>query len=481
MIGGFIVAAGLLGILLPVSVAATCLGDCNDDLMVTVDELVCGVMIALDAKPLDACPEFAATQDGTVTVDELVAAVANALDGCPGSAPTPTPSATPRGIKVVEATTPVGVVTQIPGGPVIGGPPAMPAQYRVTNPSEIRVETLVSNLQVPWSMAFAPDGRLFITERPGRIRVAADGVLQSAPWAMPPVSAINEGGLMGLALDPKFADEPWVYVCYTYADSGQHNRISRIREVAGHGGTEQILIDRFPGASIHDGCRLKFGPDGKLYATTGDASGPSRAQDLDSLAGKILRLNPDGSVPSDNPFPDSYVYSYGHRNSQGLAFDPLSGQLFATEHGPSGEFGQSTHDEVNVIMPGSNYGWPLAIGAPGLPAYRDPILLYAPVGAPLAGATFYSGRLVPRWGGDLFFTSLAGRHLQHVVLGGPGRTQVLAIERFFETKFGQGTYGRLRDVVEGPDGALYVATSNRDGRGSPAVDDDRILRLIPPS
>src|SRR5262249_24919318 len=156
----------------------------------------------------------------------------------------------------------------------------------------------------------------------------------------------------------------WVYVCYTFDDAGtSQNRISRWCEVAGRGSSEQILVDRFPGAIAHDGCRLKFGPDGRLYATTGDATQRSMAQDLSSLSGKILRLNRDGTVPSDNPFGStSPVFSYGHRNPQGLAFDPSTGTLFSTEHGPTTEFGLGNYDEVNVIVAGGNYGWPLAVG-----------------------------------------------------------------------------------------------------------------------
>jgi glucose/arabinose dehydrogenase len=384
---------------------------------------------------------------------------------------------------VIDASEQVGIIEETPGEPIKGGAPRMPAQYRVTRPEEVRVETFISGLEVPWSLAFAPDGRLFISERPGRIRVVTAGVLAGTPWMTLNVTTnTSEGGLMGLALDPNFANDPWVYVCYTFDDEGApENRISRMRETGGHGGTEEILLDRFPGGPVHDGCRLKFGPDGKLYATTGDTFQRSLAQDLGSLAGKILRLNRDGSVPTDNPFgPSSFIYSYGHRNPQGLAFDPQSGRLFATEHGPSGEVDFGNYDEVNIIVAGGNYGWPLVVGAPGLPQYHDPLLAFPDVAVPPAGSTFYSAALIPQWTGNFFFTSLRGQHLQRVVLDS-SREQVVAIERLFEESFYSGVYGRLRDVIQGPDGALYVATSNRDGRGQPAPDDDRVLRIVPSS
>lgn len=398
------------------------------------------------------------------------------------STPSPTITAQPavtvpptRGVKVVDSSEPQGVLRQIANGPAVGGPSRMPAQYRVTTPDEVRVETFVSGLEVPWSLAFAPDGRLFISERPGRIRTVEGGQLDSLPWATVPAYSSSESGLMGLALDPDFSNNPWVYICYTVAPGGTENRISRLRESNGRGSEEQILLGGLPAAAIHDGCRLKFGPDRKLYATMGDATQSSRAQDLNSLNGKILRLNPDGTVPADNPF-GTFVYAYGNRNPQGLAFDLQTGALFETEHGPSGEFGLGNYDEVNIIVAGGNYGWPLAVGAPGLPQYHDPLLVYIDHAVPPAGATFYTGARIPQWTGNFFFTSLRGQHLQRIVLD--NQNQVVAIERLFETDFYAGVYGRLRDVVEGPDGALYVATSNRDGRGTPAQDDDRVLRLV---
>lgn len=436
-----------------------------------------------DATAPEPTPSVARASSATSTPSSMAtpaSPTASATSPSPPSTATPSPAFTPthRGELIVAASTPAGVIRVLPGGTQLGGPPLMPVQYRVTSPGEVRVEVFASGLEVPWALAFAPDGRLFISERPGRIRIVRDGLLAAEPWATLGVLALGEGGLMGLALDPDFPANPWVYVCYTFDDAGQaENRISRLREVDGHGQAEEILLDAFPGASIHDGCRLKFGPDGKLYATTGDAFGRSRAQDLGSLAGKILRLNRDGSIPTDNPFGgDSPIWTYGHRNPQGLAFDSRSGALFATEHGPSGEVGIGANDEVNVIVAGANYGWPIVVGAPGVAPYRDPLLLYPDRAVPPAGATFYEGTSIPGWQGNLLFTSLGGQHLQRIVLDAT-RTQVTDIERLFEDAPSSGTYGRLRDVIEGPDAALYLATSNRDGRGSPRPDDDKILRL----
>ncbi len=383
---------------------------------------------------------------------------------------------------MVAASEAVGLLRTEADGTLVGGRPRMPAQYQVTDPEEVAVETYVSGLEVPWAVEFAADGRLFVTERRGRIRVARDGTLDPVPWAeLGEVRVGGEGGLMGLALHPEFDREPWVYVCYTYFDGGVANRITRIREREGRGAEEQVLLDGIPGARNHNGCRLKFGPDGKLYSTHGEIFARELAQDLESLGGKILRLNPDGSVPDDNPFgPESPVYSYGHRNPQGLAFHPESGDLYATEHGPSRElFGLRAYDEVNVIVAGGNYGWPRAVGAPRDAAFVDPILTYPDSPVPPGGATFYGSGLIPEWTGNFFFTALGARHLQRVVLDGEGR--VVAIERLFQEAAFRGVFGRLRDVIEGPDGALYVATSNRDGRGTPAPDDDRILRVAPRS
>jgi glucose/arabinose dehydrogenase len=235
---------------------------------------------------------------------------------------------------------------------------------------------------------------------------------------------------------------------------------------------ELILVDHIPGATIHDGGRIKFGPDEKLYITTGDASNADSAQDLKSLSGKILRINPDGTIPSDNPFKDSPIFSYGHRNPQGLDWDPVTGKLVISEHGPSGERGFA-HDEINVVEAGKNYGWPKVVGEEQKPEYVNPTLQTgAETWAP-SGATFYDSNKIPEWKNKYFVATLRGSHLRMLELDLQSN-QVISSEALFSN-----TYGRLRDAVVGPDGYLYLLTSNRDGRGTPTENDDRILKIVP--
>ncbi|MBI2957355.1 MAG: PQQ-dependent sugar dehydrogenase [Chloroflexi bacterium] len=326
-------------------------------------------------------------------------------------------------------------------------------------------------------MAFSPDGRIFVTERPGRIRVVKNGQLQAEPWMLLEVAAVGEGGLMGLALDPAFAENRYVYVAHTYRAAGGQlrERLLRLREdpVTGRGAVDRVLLDNVPANSIHDGGRVKFGPDGKLYWTMGDAGNPPSAQELASLTGKIMRLNPDGSIPEDNPFPGSAVYSYGHRNPQGLAWQAGTGRLYATEHGPSGGAFGVGNDEVNYVERGRNYGWPLIQGDQSREGMVVPVKHSgrAETWAP-SGATFVSGG---RWDGSLLFVGLRGETLYRLLPDRADPSRTLAFEKYFA-----GRFGRLRDVAQGPDGSLYILTNNRDGRGSPRQGDDRILRLALP-
>ncbi len=331
------------------------------------------------------------------------------------------------------------------------------------------VQVIATGLEIPWSLAFAPDGRLFVTERPGRVRVLQGGNLVRAPaLVLGDVSAQGEAGLLGLTLHPNFQQTHLVYLVYTArrSDGVPVNRLVRYREVNNTLAEAAVLLDDISAASIHDGSRLRFGPDGLLYMTMGDAADPSVAQDLASLNGKILRLNADGTTPRDNPF-SSPVYSYGHRNPQGIDWHPVSGDLWETEHGASG------NDEVNIIERGRNYGWPVIEGQATMPGMVAPVLFFTPAVAP-SGASFYRGALFPGFQNNFFFATLRGTHLHRVRLDPASPRRVVADERLLE-----GRFGRIRDVVSGPDGALYFSTSNRDGRGPATADDDRIGRIVP--
>jgi len=346
--------------------------------------------------------------------------------------------------------------------------------YSFTNVSAqtFQVETVAEDLEVPWAIAFSPDGRIFVTERVGKLRVIEDGVLNPEPVKIFDVG-FGEGGLLGIALDPNFEENHYLYLYYTYNNFlSTFNKVARFTESDNKLSEEKILLDKIPGASYHDGGRIKFGPDGKLYITTGEAGIVANAQDLNSLGGKILRINSNGSIPNDNPFPNSPVYSLGHRNPQGLDWDPITGKLVISEHGPSGERGFA-HDEVNVIESGKNYGWPEVIGDETDPKYQSPLLHTGTETWAPSGAVFYNSKNIPEWENKYFIATLRGSHLRMLDLE-LEENKVLSSKALFA-----GEFGRLRDASIGPDGNLYLLTSNRDGRGSPAPNDDRILRVIP--
>ena len=328
------------------------------------------------------------------------------------------------------------------------------------------IKVIASNLDTPWAIAFLPDNTMLVTERPGRVRLINNqGQLENEPVViLSKVREIGEGGLLGMALHPDFSQNNYVYFYYTYSQTGSNtfNRVVRMIYRNGQLTDEKVIVDRIPGASNHNGGRIKFGPDNNLYIATGDAQEPSRAQDKNSLAGKILRVTPDGKPAAGNPF-NNEIYSYGHRNVQGLVWD-AAGRLWATEHGRSGV--ASGLDELNLIENGQNYGWPDIQGDEEKEGMVSPVrhsgskTTWAP-----AGAAFI--------GNALFFGGLRGQTLYEAVIDGE---KVSVFKEHFK-----GKYGRIREIIKGPDNMLYITTSNHDGRGNPDTSDDRIIRINPSS
>jgi glucose/arabinose dehydrogenase len=327
-----------------------------------------------------------------------------------------------------------GVATPMP--PVTPTPPVTPSGPTV----------LASGLQIPWSIAYYGSTPLVSERGTARIlAVASNGTLSSIA-TISGVSGSGEGGLLGIAVRDNFL--------YAYFTAGSENRIQRY-PLTGTGaatqlGAAQTLLSGIPSGSNHNGGRIAFGPDGMLYASTGDAGASSRSQDLSSLGGKILRMTPDGRIPADNPYAASYVYSYGHRNVQGMAWAG-DGAMYASE------FGQDTWDELNLIKAGGNYGWPIVEGMAGNSKYIDPLQQWATADASPSGIAIS--------GSNLYIANLRGERLRKVPLGAPGTA----------TDFYVRQYGRLRDVSVAPDGRLYILTNNTDGRGTPQTGDDRLI------
>lgn len=364
-------------------------------------------------------------------------------------------------------------------GPGGSGPPLRDVAAAPL-PAGLTLDTVASGLEVPWDVGFAPDGRIFVTERPGRVRVVEKGVLRAAPWAEIPVARTGETGLTALAVDPDFARTGAVYLLATFRTAaGLENRVLRLTDRGGRGTEMRVVVSGLPANRYHAGSALDFGPDGMLYVTVGDAGKPRRSQDPASLAGKLLRYRPDGSVPPDNPIRGSPVYARGLRNVQGLDWDPASGALFAGDHGPSGfpnEWFRRGGDELNVVVRDGNYGWPIVSGRSRDRRFIAPLSEWTPAIAP-AGIAVYTGAGVPEWRGSVFMGALRGRQLRRVEVeraaGERSGWRTVREEALFA-----GRLGRIRAVKMGPDGALYFTTSNRDGRGDPGPGDDHLLRII---
>jgi len=334
-----------------------------------------------------------------------------------------------------------------------------------------QIAVIAENLSIPWDMAFLPDDEMLVTERTGKIIRLSTRDTSIRREIEVPTAVVNEvggeGGLLGLVLDPDFTSNRRLYVYQTYKEVDEsitRNRVTRYTLDEDVLINPVVIIDDIPGAIFHDGGRMAFGPDRLLYITTGDATDEDLAQDRESLAGKILRLHSDGSVPDDNPF-GSEIYSYGHRNPQGLTWDDR-GQLWSTEHGRSG-IGNSGLDELNQIERGKNYGWPIIEGDRGQQGLEVPAVHSGPQETWAPASALY-------WDGSIFFAGLRGESLYEAKLDDTRSSVALVVAHF------AGEYGRLRTITSGPDGYFYMTTSNTDGRAR-QVDssDDRIIRIDP--
>jgi glucose/arabinose dehydrogenase len=335
------------------------------------------------------------------------------------------------------------------------------------------VRIFADHLDTPWEMVFAPDGRMFVTQRPGIISVIENGNTNTWLRLDSVVEEVGESGLFGIELDPDFSQNKYVYFAYTYSQSKSPlvlvNKIVRYKDNGGTPAFDKVLVDGIPGNYLHNVGPLEFGPDGMLYCTVGEIFKPELAQDNASLNGKILRMTRDGAIPADNPFPDSYVYSLGHRNPQGLTFQPETNSLWSTEHGPSEEQG-CCMDEINMIVAGKNYGWPLIRGSEQQAGLETPVYHSGDTTtwAPTGGFFVTKGE----WQGSMLFTGLRGKALYRAIFNADDPSEIDTVERYLYNIF-----GRLRNVAEGPDGRIYIAVSNQDGRGDPLTIDDRIIIL----
>ena len=342
----------------------------------------------------------------------------------------------------------------------------------------VRAETVVSGLEVPWAIAFLPGGDMLVTERPGRLRLVKDyqanpQLTEGSLLAVSPPST-SEGGLLGIALHPDFEENNLFYLYLTVDNAGEMmNQVEQWRLSNDRTSAERVkvIFDGIAAASNHNGGRIAFGPDGMLYIGTGDASIPENSQEPGNPNGKLLRLTPEGEIPADNPRVGNPLWIMGIRNTQGWGWPDVNdaGTLWLVDHGPSGEMMRFGHDEVNVVSVNGNLGWPDIYGCEDEQGMIPPVITWNDA-VPPGGAAIYSGEAIPEWKGSLIIATLGSRHLHRVVIQ---NGSVVNHEVYFRNEA-----GRLREVMMGPDGNLYVTTSNCDGRGDCPEEGDKILRII---
>lgn len=347
-------------------------------------------------------------------------------------------------------------------------------QNQVNAETELTTKDVITNLDTPWEILWGPDDHIWITERYGRIS-------RANPETGEVIELLNEEevyedgerGMLGMVLHPDFENNPYVYVAYTYHPGTTIVKTVRYTYDGESLNSPEVIIDNIKGAWNHDGSRLWIDEDMKLYMTTGDAADANLAQDTSNLNGNLLRMNLDGSIPDDNPIPGSYIYSFGLRNSQGLVF--ANGKIYSSDHGPSSD------DEVNILRPGKNYGWPNVLGFCDEQQelefcqendVQEPIAAWTPTLA-VAGLDYYNHDYISQFNNSLLMTTLKASRIVQMKLNSAGDEVIEEIHLY------NGEFGRLRDLCISPDGRLFIATSNRDGRGSPKAQDDRIIEIIP--